>query len=140
MHIQLFEHALRASLLGVLCAAAPPLAGDDLSPQELRYLVIETKVALASDSQLAQFELVVESHDQSLVLSGEVLNEAERELVERIAQAATRDYDAEIVNKIRVKQQDKGVPPANTPTPTALDQQQLDKLRAMLDAEVPDLS
>jgi osmotically-inducible protein OsmY len=124
----------------VLISSVTSLASfaDDLSPAELRYLAIETAVALDADWQTAPYELKVESQDGSLVVTGEVSDDASRAVAERIARRACRAYSIEIVNKIRVK---SATLPGSVKEPiaTALDEKQVDKLRELLEGEFPDL-
>jgi osmotically-inducible protein OsmY len=135
--------AIVAKLLahaGVLSITVFSFCASDLSPQELRYLAIETTVALQADAQTAEYDFKVQPQDQSLVLTGEVPTEPMRVLAERIAQVACRNYSVEIVNKIRVKTgEDQGI--ASEPAePTALDQEQMEKFGQLLAAEFPDLA
>jgi len=104
----------------------------------LRYLAIETAVALDADWQTAPYELKVESQDGSLVVTGEVSDDASRAVAERIARRACRAYSIEIVNKIRVK---SATLPGSVKEPiaTALDEKQVDKLRDLLEGKFPDL-
>lgn len=131
---------LIAAAQAAIVSIALPLQTADLTPQELRYLVIETTVALQADAQTAEYELKVEPRDEALVLTGEVLNESARTLAERIALVICRDYPVEVVNKIRVKQNASGTAAAPPVAPTRLDQQQADKLRSILESEFSDLS
>src|SRR4029077_12857276 len=113
---------------------------DDLSPAELRYLAIETEVALGADWQTASYELKVEPQEGSLVVTGEVSDDASRAVAERIARRACRAYTIEIVNKIRVKPEERQPGSVKESTPTTLDEKQVDKLRELLKTVFPDLA
>jgi osmotically-inducible protein OsmY len=133
----------RSSAFGaVLISSVISLASfaDDLSPAELRYLAIETEVALESNWQTAPYELKVEPQKGSLVVTGEVSDDASRAVAERIARRASRTYTIEIVNKIRVKAAETQAGSVKEPNTTALDEKQVDKLRELLETEYPDLA
>jgi osmotically-inducible protein OsmY len=110
------------------------------APEELRYLAIESEIALQADDQTAQYQLTVEPQRGGIALSGEVGDEDTRTLSDRIVRAACRDYPIEIVNKIRVKTEEGRPGTTEKPTPTPLDKEQMEKLRELLEGEFPELA
>jgi osmotically-inducible protein OsmY len=125
---------LISSVISLACIA------DDLLPAELRFLAIETEVAIESDWQTAPYDLKVDVQKGSLVVTGEVADDAIRAVAERIARRACRAYSIEIVNKIRVKPGETPPGSVKESPPTTLDEKQVDKLRELLVAEFPDVA
>jgi osmotically-inducible protein OsmY len=130
------------SLIVALCFTAPsspgPINQDELTPQEMRYLVLETEVALANNAQIGYYPFKIETQQNTIVLSGEVPANEARLLAERIAQQVLRDYNVKVINKIRVIIPEAEPAPPGKPTP--FDQEQMEKVRQLIDDNFPDLA
>jgi osmotically-inducible protein OsmY len=131
-----------AILVAVSLLHAPSIsfavAQDELSPAEMRYLALETEVALANNSQIGQYPFKVEIQNNSIVLTGEVPDNATRLAAEKTARQALRDYDVKVINKIRVIVPEAEPAPPGKPTP--FDEEHMTKLRQLIDDHLPELA
>jgi osmotically-inducible protein OsmY len=144
--VALITCAISLAPVAAECASARPGApgfnDDDLSPAELRYLAIETELALQSDWRVGEYDLKIETRKGSLILNGEVPDETTRAAADQVARRASRGYTIEIVNKIRLaKSEASGTAEATKQsTPTPLDQEQIEKVRELMETEFPGLA
>jgi osmotically-inducible protein OsmY len=145
-YIPTLRSALALFLAANLCAAWSASgamqreADEGLSASELRYLSIEVELSLLNHPKTDQYMFKVEGDaaNGTLTLTGEVADSETRAAAERIARRAIHGFPVELVNKTRVIPNDGEPPPPGEPT--ALDEEQMDRIRILLAKRFPDLA
>ena len=116
---------------------------SDVSPADLKRLAVQVQSALIADRLTGSQAITAKTDEQTVTLEGTVATEAERNRVSAVAARAAGKMAPLLANKVKVqaveeaaKANTTGDAPQNA-VPTALDKEQLAKLREVIGEAMP---
>lgn len=125
-------------------APADKGAAADAAARALPELALQVESALIADRLTGDLGIRVKADDKGVTLEGTTPTEALRDRVSRVASRAAGKGSALVANRVRVQEvADKAkertaADPVESAQPTALDKEQLDRLRALIKKSMPD--